>query len=78
MPRECWARNLGGCSGKMSAEHYLSRASFPDGATLTLPGWTEPRKVGAAAMTSKVLCQHHNSMLSPPWQNATAKTAVPQ
>jgi hypothetical protein len=49
----------------MSAEHYFSRSSFPDGAMVRLPGWTEARPLGPAAMTTKVLCEVHNSALSP-------------
>jgi hypothetical protein len=64
MARECWARVLGGCGGGLSREHYFSRTSYPDGAEVRLPGWSEHRKVSAASLTARILCAKHNPALS--------------
>lgn len=64
----CWASSLGGCDGKLSREHLVSEAFWP-GESITAVGFpwckTEPKRVGAAAIVSKVLCRTHNSLLSP-------------
>jgi hypothetical protein len=63
----CWAAPLGDCEGKISREHLVSQALFPDGG-ITVSGlhWCkdEPKTVGLAALTGKILCQKHNSELS--------------
>ena len=66
--KTCWARALGGCSDKLSREHIVS-ASLWDGDTITVKGFpwcrSAPQRVGANALTSKILCKSHNSDLSP-------------
>jgi hypothetical protein len=63
----CWAASLGDCEGKISREHLVSQALFPDG-KITVSGlnWCkdEPKTVGLAALTGKILCRRHNSELS--------------
>lgn len=63
----CWAASLGDCEGKISREHLVSQALFPDG-NITVSGlhWCKdgPKTVGLAALTGKILCQKHNSELS--------------
>jgi hypothetical protein len=58
---------LGDCDGKISREHLVSQALFPDG-KLTVSGlhWCRdaPKTVGLAAFTGKILCRKHNSELS--------------
>jgi hypothetical protein len=63
----CWAGSLDDCYGKLSREHLVSQALFPDG-NITVSGlhWCKdgPKTVGLAALTGKILCQKHNSDLS--------------
>lgn len=64
---KCWAACLGGCSDKISREHTITKAMFLD-EELTVSGmpWcVEPKKVGLANLTAKILCVTHNSALSP-------------
>ena len=69
IPISCWARSLGDCRGKKSAEHIYSQAMFADGDTINVhgPPWTkgEPKLIGLSALTRKILCVSHNSLLSP-------------
>jgi hypothetical protein len=64
----CWANALGACASKMSREHYVSKAFF-SGPAVTVQGFswckTEPKTVSLAAATAKILCEKHNSSLSP-------------
>lgn len=69
---KCWAAWLGGCSDKISREHTITKAMFLD-EELTVSGmpWcVEPKKVGLANLTAKILCVAHNSALSPLDQEA--------
>lgn len=63
----CWAAPLGDCKGKISREHLVSQALFPEG-NITVSGlhWCrdEPKTVGLAALTGNILCRKHNSELS--------------
>lgn len=65
----CWARGLGGCSTKLSREHYVTAALFGDDARVTVQGfpWCKeaPKEIGLASATAKILCRKHNSDLSP-------------
>jgi hypothetical protein len=65
---DCWARPLGGCSSKLSREHYVSQSLWP-GASIDVVGlpWCrdEPRRIGLASLTAKILCDVHNAALSP-------------
>jgi hypothetical protein len=64
----CWAAPLGNCEGKTSREHYVSE-SFFSGPAVRIQGlhWCkgEPAVVGLASATAKILCESHNSALSP-------------
>jgi hypothetical protein len=66
--KTCWAAALGACSDKISREHLVT-ASIWDGPTVSVVGFPwckdEPKDVGIASLTSKVLCTYHNSELSP-------------
>jgi len=68
---ECYAAQLGNCSGKLSREHYISRSVLEIvGKTVSVSGFpwqTSDRsmEIGIEALTSKILCEHHNSELSP-------------
>lgn len=63
----CWAQDLGSCSGGASREHLLSAAIFTED-TISVHGFswcrTQPRRIGLNSLVAKVLCRHHNSMLS--------------
>src|ERR1700744_5970980 len=63
----CWAASLGDCEGKISREHLVSESLLPEGGVMVsgLP-WCkdEPKPLGNAALTGKILCQKHNSELS--------------
>ena len=66
MTHVCWARGLGGCSDKISREHYVSAALFDD-AKITVHGfaWCKeaPVTIGIGSATAKILCSKHNSDL---------------
>jgi len=66
MARRCWARSFSECSDQMSGEHLVSKALFPAGVTVRGFSWCkgEAKTVGVNALTAKVLCMEHNSMLS--------------
>jgi hypothetical protein len=63
----CWATSLGDCEGKISREHLVSQALFPEG-NVTVRGlhWCRDgtKTVGLASLTGKILCRKHNSELS--------------
>ncbi len=67
----CYAAPLGGCRGKLSREHYISRVALEahgDEQVITDASWLsagEVRTVTVSQMVTKVLCEHHNSSLSP-------------
>jgi hypothetical protein len=66
--RECWARCLGDCSASLSKEHTVTAALF-DTDVVNVQGldWckNEPKAIGLANATRKILCEAHNSRLSP-------------
>jgi hypothetical protein len=68
MPSTCWASPLGHCSDKISREHWVSRAFFT-APSVSIKGmaWCklEEKTIGIDSAVAKVLCQHHNSVLSP-------------
>jgi hypothetical protein len=66
MPRYCWARGLSGCSPDVSAEHFVSKALFPNSVTIQGFKWCkdQPKTVGINSLAANVLCRSHNSALS--------------
>lgn len=64
----CWAACLGDCSNKISREHLVSEAAFTNEVVMVqgLP-WCKdaPVSIGLASLTAKILCDKHNSELSP-------------
>ncbi len=66
----CYASLLGGCGGGLSREHYISQSVLDlfgpelvvSGAAWMTPG--ESQSLPVAALTAKILCQHHNTGLS--------------
>jgi hypothetical protein len=69
---KCYARLLGNCSKEISKEHFISRNILEElhqSGGLRVGGmpWNAPGAVVAISPTSlagKVLCRHHNSLLS--------------
>lgn len=68
----CYASALNDCSRKLSREHYVSAAVLRllgDDHTITNASWLRPRQpstlMPTSALASKILCQDHNSRLSP-------------
>lgn len=70
MRRHCYAEGLGGCSGKLSLEHFISRSLLLDlEPTFTAEGLlpADPAvaaPASAASVASRVLCRTHNATLS--------------
>lgn len=63
---ECWAKSHTSCGFGSSREHYISAGVF-DQSTIFVQGFEwcpEEREIGIGALTSKILCRKHNSMLS--------------
>lgn len=66
-------KSQGGCSSKMSREHYVSQAvleAIAPNRDITIGGlaWQKPNTlqgIGIGSLQSKVLCTAHNSALSP-------------
>lgn len=70
----CWAEKLGNCSKKQSREHLISKGIFESDGTqepyMVVPwglNWCKdnPKTVSLASLTSKILCEYHNNLLSP-------------
>jgi hypothetical protein len=65
--RECWAACLGDCAGKLSREHIVTEGTFAENEIIVQGfDWCReaPVKIGLANLTSKILCEKHNSSLS--------------
>jgi hypothetical protein len=71
---KCYAGEVGGCSTKLSREHFISESLLEileaDGGQLHVTNFPwlregERKYVGAANLTAKVLCENHNSAFSP-------------
>lgn len=70
---KCYLKEQGGCSTKISREHYVSDTvlvAIAPNRDLTIGGlaWQEPntlQRIGIGSLQSKVLCSAHNSALSP-------------
>lgn len=75
---ECFARALGGCSQKISGEHYVSKSLLElvenragkisksvrvEGLAFQKPGILQ--SIGVASLVGNILCEAHNSCLSP-------------
>lgn len=64
----CYANKLGDCTGKISKEHYISKALLLELGTLEVSGfiWQKGQKMslGPSSLTASVLCEHHNNTLT--------------
>jgi hypothetical protein len=68
MNPNCWAAPLGGCEGKISGEHLFTEGLFTDTAVFVQGfEWCKdtPKPIGIANLTANILCETHNSLLSP-------------
>lgn len=65
--RRCWAESLGDCNG-LSNEHVFSRAAFrrEPKPNITVIGFAPipDGPIGRDSPKSKILCEHHNSLLA--------------
>lgn len=68
-PSRCWAQALDACSQKISREHLVSAALFPNTNSISVSGFPwckgETKIISLSSFTSKILCTKHNSLLSP-------------
>lgn len=67
----CYARSLGNCSTRLSREHYVSAAVLRllgEEHTISNASWLAPGQrsnpLPVEALSSRILCEHHNSSLS--------------
>ena len=65
--KKCWANKYSPCNGKLSREHYISKSIFEQ-QFIYVKGlnWCkdEEKKISIGKLTRKVLCEHHNNILS--------------
>jgi hypothetical protein len=63
----CWAAEMGGCSDKQSAEHYVTRGLWSS-SEIMISGFDwqrgQPKMLPVATLESKILCKRHNNLLS--------------
>src|SRR4030042_4749302 len=70
MVKRCWAETLGGCSHKISIEHYIGRDLLQKVKTHGLHNNIEGIELPATALKAHILCENHNSQLSDTDQEA--------
>jgi hypothetical protein len=66
--KPCWAQCLGDCSARISGEHVVTAGTFTE-TSIRVKGlpWCldEFKTIRLESFVRKVLCEHHNSRLSP-------------
>lgn len=66
--QNCWAFSNGDCSGKLTGEHIISKGIFKEN-NIYVKGFdwciNDYQAIGLNSLTKKVLCNKHNSTLSP-------------
>lgn len=65
---ECWARGIGPCEGGQSREHYISKGIIESAGVQVrgLPFCSDQfASISTANANAKILCEGHNSRLSP-------------
>ncbi len=63
----CWANYRGDCNRRMSNEHLVSKALFPDQVVyVSGMDWCkgQEKRIGINSLSRKILCAHHNNSLS--------------
>jgi len=68
--KRCWEDILGGCSNKISQEHYVGRDLFQKLKTHGVHNNIEGIELPATALKAHILCKNHNSQLSDTDQEA--------
>jgi hypothetical protein len=67
--KECWAKCLGNCKGKITAEHIITEKIWGSDeiGVMGFPSWcpTERKWIGVENFKKNMLCERHNSTLSP-------------
>ena len=65
--KKCWASSYSDCDGKLSREHLISKSLFLTN-EINVKGYPwckdEEITIGLSNLTSKILCQKHNKLLS--------------
>jgi len=63
----CWANGLNDCCGKISNEHIFSNCILDDKIDVQGFSWCKEEKktIGSGSFKSGILCEKHNSTLSP-------------
>lgn len=64
VPRECWAKQLGGCAGGISGEHLISKCVLAPETTLSGLWSEQPITLRRESITANILCREHNWKLS--------------
>lgn len=66
---KCWASIIGGCSNKLSGEHYISKGLWLGRPLITISGFEwlkgEEKTLPVQKLTGRILCTSHNNQLSP-------------
>lgn len=62
--KRCWAKNLGGCSAKITREHYIGHELLHKVKVRGLHPDLERRELPVSAPTAHILCEIHNNKLS--------------
>src|ERR1700731_4576785 len=65
---KCWASIIGGWSGTLSGEHYVSRGLWRGRPLLVLSGFDwlkgEEKVIPTNRLVARILCTNHNNQLS--------------
>jgi len=64
---KCYANSLGGCSGKLSGEHIVSKGILEEWVDVIGFSWCkdEVKRLHKLSLVSNILCEVHNWALSP-------------
>jgi len=66
---KCWASIIGGCSTKLSREHYVSQGLWAGQKLIVVSGFEwlkgEEKTIPLKELTANILCTNHNTLLSP-------------
>lgn len=64
--KKCWAEKLGNCNGKITKEHYITKALTEEDITISGLPWLngKSKKMRLQDLCSHILCEKHNNDLS--------------
>ena len=74
MSKQCYAHALGDCDGKLSKEHIISSCTLDPVVKIVGSKKIPEKEISKDSAVAKILCQKHNSMLSP--YDAEAKLLI--